>query len=417
MGTARGKVLVSMRAVLLVIDALGVGVMPDFAQERPLDAGAHTLRSVLQANSDLKINTLLRLGLGKLVETSSLGHTISDQPLASYGICQLAYPGADSFLGHQEIMGTIPKPPVKTLMSEASPHIEQRLVEAGYRVWRPLPGTDLLLVEEALVIGDNLEADPGLNINLTVATDIIDFAEALRIGRIVRQCVLVSRVIVFGGPGIDIAHILRHAHQYPNGQSGIDSPGVGVYNENLLVQHLGYGVDPDQQAASIVAKAGLPVTLIGKMADLISCRGAKKDPLVPTPAVMQAVLEAFRSEQAGLVAATVQETDLAGHTGDAARFGALLETVDRSLAEVLAETNASDLLIICADHGNDPNVHPGQHTREQVPLLVYQKGQPAVDLGTRPTLADIGATLSRYFGLGSTQDGTPISIRNAAHVE
>jgi hypothetical protein len=102
-------------------------------------------------------------------------------------------------------------------------------------------------VEEALVIGDNLEADPGLNINLTVATDIIDFAEALRIGQIVRQCVLVSRVIVFGGPGIDVEHILRHVHQRPNGQLGIDSPAVGVYNENLQVQHLGYGVDPSQQ--------------------------------------------------------------------------------------------------------------------------------------------------------------------------
>ena len=406
-----------MRVVLLVIDALGIGAMPDVAQGRPLDAGANTLHSVLRANPGLEIGTLLRLGLGNLLEPPALVHPDPSHPLASYGICQLAYPGADSYLGHQEIMGTIPKPPVTTLMRQVAPQIEQRLLEAGYHVQRPLQGADLLMVEEALVIGDNLEADPGLNINLTVATDLIDFAEALRIGQIVRQCVRVSRVIVFGGPGIDIEHILRHAHQHPNGQMGIDSPAVGVYNENLLVQHLGYGVDPDQQAASIIAQAGLPVTLIGKMADLISCARANKDSLVPTTAVMQAVLAAFRAETEGLVAATVQETDLAGHSGDASRFGALLEVVDRGLAELLTELNEADMLIICADHGNDPFVHPGQHTREQVPLLFYQKGRHATPLGIRRTLADIGATLCYYFDLLATQDGTPVLLRNAAPVE
>jgi phosphopentomutase len=407
---------VSRRAVLLVIDALGIGAMPDVAQTRPLDIGAHTLHSILRSNPGLEINTLLRLGLGHLVEESALFDSVPSQPLASYGICQLAYPGADSYLGHQEIMGTIPKPPVKTLMRQAAPQIEQRLLEAGYQVMRPLPGADLLLVEKALVIGDNLEADPGLNINLTVATDMIDFSEALRIGQIVRQCVRVSRVIVFGGPGIDVEHIMRNVHHLPNGQVGIDSPAVGVYNENLLVQHLGYGVDPKQQTASIVAQAGFPVTLIGKIADLISCAGANKDPLVPTTAVMQAVMAAFRAEQEGLVAATVQETDLAGHTGDACRFGTLLEIVDRNLTELLVEISEEDLLVICADHGNDPFINPGQHTREQVPLLLYQKGQTPIPLGVRQTLADIGATLSSYFGLQTTLDGTPISTRNTAVV-
>jgi phosphopentomutase len=195
---------------------------------------------------------------------------------------------------------------------------------------------------------------------------------------------------------------------------GIDSPAVGVYNENLLVQHLGYGVDPNLQAASIITQAGLPVTLIGKMADLIGCIEARKIPLVPTTEVMQSVLEAFLAEREGLIAATVQETDLAGHAGDASRFAAILEVVDRGLAELLTKINEADMLIICADHGNDPFVHPGQHTREQVPLLLYQKGRDASQLGMRRTLADIGATLSRFFGLQATQDGTPISDRYTA---
>jgi phosphopentomutase len=398
-----------MRAVLLVIDALGIGAMPDVGAMRPLDAGAHTLRSVLHANPDIKIKTLLELGLGHLLEPP--GHARNSvQSLASYGVCQLAHPGADSYLGHQEIMGTIPKPPIVTLMRQASADIARRLTAAGYRVRCPLPGTDLLLVEEAIIIGDNLEADPGLNINLTVPTDLIDFQVALQIGQIVRGCVQVSRVIVFGGPGIDVPHILRHVYQRPNGQVGVDSPAVGVYNENLRVQHLGYGVDPDRQAASICSRAGLQVILIGKMADLITCPGAKKDAVVPTAEVMQAVQVEFLAMQKGLVAATVQESDLAGHGGDARRFGSVLEAADQGAAALLPEIGEQDLLVVCADHGNDPFVHVGQHTREQTPLLLYRRGRPGVNLGLRRTLADVGATLTHYFNLPPTQDGTPIDL-------
>jgi phosphopentomutase len=399
-----------MRIILLVIDALGIGAMPDTARLRPLDAGANTLGSVLRANPALQIPTLLRLGLGRLLASAFLDQPVYP-PLASYGVCQLAYPGADSYLGHQEIMGTIPKPPVATLMREAGAEIALRLSAAGYNVRRLVPGQELLLVNDAVVVGDNLEADAGLNINLTVPTDQIDFDTALRMGQIVRQCVRVSRVIVFGGPGIDAQHILRHVHQRPNGQIGVDSPAVGVYNESLRVQHLGYGVDTSLQAASILSRSGLPVALIGKMADLIACPEASHNPVVPTPAVMQAIRAAFHGMPAGLVAATVQETDLAGHAGDAARFGAILETVDRQLDTLLKELGTQDVLIVCADHGNDPQVHAGQHTREQTPLLIYQKDRPARRLGVRQTLADIGATLTHSFGLQATQDGTPFSMR------
>lgn len=399
-----------MRIILLVLDALGIGAMADAAETRPLDCGANTLRSVLQANPGLHIPHLLGLGLARLA-ADWLPQARRGAPAASYGVCRLAYPGADSYLGHQEIMGTIPKAPVTTLMRQAGPEIARRLEGAGYRVSRPLAGEELLLVDGTVVVGDNLEADAGLNINLTVPTDQIDFDAALRMGQIVRQCVQVSRVIVFGGPGVDTAHILRHVHRRPNGQVGVDSPAVGVYNENLRVQHLGYGVDPERQAASILARAGLSVALIGKMADLIACPQASRDPAVPTPAVMQAIEEAFCGMPAGLTAATVQETDLAGHGGDTARFGAVLEAVDAGLGNLLPQLQAQDALIVCADHGNDPRVHLGQHTREQTPLLVYQPGRPAKPLGARRTLADIGASVTRYFGLPATQDGTPFALR------
>lgn len=399
-----------MRAILLVLDGLGIGEMPDVWRDRPQDEGANTLRSLAQNVSHLAVDNLLKLGLGHIVSAEWLAAPVAS-PLASYGRSRLAHKGADSYLGHQEIMGTIPKPPVATLMVRAAGHLEKLLTAHGYAVRRPLAGKNLLLVDEAVVIGDNLEADPGLNINLTVATDLIDFEEAARIGRIVRESVSVGRVIVFGGPGINTDDILGHVEQRENGQVGVDSPSLGVYNENLRVLHLGYGVDPERQAASILSRMGIPVVLLGKMADLIICPGAIKDPLVPTPQVMAALLHSYLDTREGLIAATVQETDLAAHEGDLLRLASVLEEVDKGLGALLPEIAEGDVLIVCADHGNDPQKNVGLHTREETPLLIYRQGRPAASLGVRDTLADIGATITHLFNAPSTQDGAIIVNR------
>jgi len=396
-----------MRIILLVLDALGIGAMPDVSAVRPQDEGANTLRTLVQNVSRLDVGNLRRLGLGRIAYLGPPDVPVS-APLAGYGRSRLAHVGADSYLGHQEIMGTIPKPPVKTLMDQAAGPLERELTARGHVVSRPLADRRLLLVDQAVVIGDNLEADPGLNINLTVATDLIDFEKALAIGRVVRAALSVSRVIVFGGPGIDTDDILSHVEQRGNGQIGVDSPSLGVYTQNLRVQHLGYGVDPHRQAASILSQAGIPIVLLGKMADLIVCPGAMRDSVVPTPQIMQALLQSYLSTREGLIAATVQETDLAAHEGDPARLASVLEEVDEGLGVLLPKIAPGDVLIICADHGNDPQMNIGLHTREETPLLLYQKGQPSTDLGVRDTLADIGATITHLFHAPPTQDGSTI---------
>ncbi len=396
-----------MRVILLVLDGLGVGEMPDVARVRPQDVGANTFKHIVENARSFQIDHLLQLGLGCCAGMPD-GDMNHSAPLASFGTSLLAHDGADSYLGHQEIMGTIPEPPIKTFMAEASDDLERELVKQGHMVTRPVPGTGLLLVDQAIVIGDNLEADPGLNINLTVATDWIDFQEALRIGRIVRNRVRVGRVIVFGGPGITTATILQNCHRRDNGQVGIDSPALGVYDEHLLIEHMGFGVDPERQAASILSGLGIPVVLLGKMADLIVCPGARRDPIVTTAQIMDVLISTFRDLTSGLIAATVQETDLAAHEGDVDRIAAVLHEVDRGLGRLLPEMKPTDALIVCADHGNDPKLSPGLHTREQTPLLVFRPGQPGRPLGSRSTLADIGATIVDLFDAPPTQNGMSI---------
>jgi phosphopentomutase len=123
---------------------------------------------------------------------------------------------------------------------------------------------------------------------------------------------------------------------------------------------------------------------------------------------MKALLQSYLSTREGLIAATVQETDLAAHEGDPARLASVLEEVDEGLGVLLPKIAPGDVLIICADHGNDPQMNIGLHTREETPLLIYQKGQPSTDLGIRDTLADIGATITHLFHAPPTQDGSTI---------
>lgn len=396
-----------MRAIMLVLDGLGVGAMDDVVHVRPQDKDANTLLHVAEAVGRLDLPVLNALGLGHIQPAPGLS---DNRPaLASFGQAALAYQGADSYLGHQELMGTIPLPAQFTLMQDVSDQIETALAAGDHTIRRLPDYPGLLVVDEAVVIADNLEADPGQNINVTAALAEIAFDAALRIGQIVRDIVQVARVIVFGGPELKLDKILSHIECHTNGQTGVNSPALHVYNEKLVIRHLGYGVDPTRQIASILADSGGRVSLLGKMADLIVCPQAQRDNAVPTLSVMQALLDGTRSGSFDFMAATVQETDLAGHEADPRRFASVLQQVDQGLEVLLPLLTADDVLIITADHGNDPTSLQPVHTRERVPVLVYQSGQSGRSLGLRTSLADMAATVAALFKVPMPQDGVSIA--------
>lgn len=393
-----------MKAILLVLDGLGIGAMDDVTETRPKDRHANTLKHIAEAVHPLRLPTLRALGLGNILALPEISP--QEIPLASYGECDLGYPGADSFMGHQAIMGTLPKEPHRVLMSEIHNEIAAALAAAGHQVTYPFPQHPILLVDGAVTVADNLEADAGQIINLTVPTRQIDFDQALEIGWIVRRTVKTSRVIVFGGPNITVTDIFNHVETRPTGQVGVNSPELGVYDEHLVVRHLGYGIDPQRQLASTYARANRPVFLAGKMADLIDCPAARRNAAVDSAQVMELIIDYAKKNVHGLMAATVQETDLAGHEKDPQRYANILKLVDEKLAALLPWISANDVLVITADHGNDPTL-PGtrQHTRERTPLLWYQPSKAAAPLGRRSSLADISAALARWAGLPWQGDG------------
>lgn len=391
------------RVILVVIDSLGVGYMDDVIKVRPEDLGANTFYNILNCVDNLSIPTLELLGINSILKHPNLKEK---KPLASYGTINLQHMGADSYAGHQEIMGTYPKVPNIAPFSECISEVKEALVQKGYNVVVPDKKMPYLLVENYIVIADNIETDYGQIYNITAPLDYIPFEKVMEIGQLVRSTVKVSRVIALGGKEITIDNIIDSIERRKDGLVGVNSPKSGVYNKGYNVRHLGFGVDHKTQVSSILIQNGKRVVLIGKMQDVINSSKAMKKPAVDTNLVMEEILQSMEENKEGLIAATVQETDLAGHSEDPNKYADKIMIVDKYLAKIMEKMTENDMLIITADHGNDPTIGNSQHTRERTPLLVYRRGGLSIDLGLRDSLSDIASTISEYFDVIRPQNGT-----------
>lgn len=391
------------RVIILILDSLGVGYMSDAKDYHPQDVGANTFSHILDKVPSLQIPTFERLGINKILQHPNLK---SMGNIASYGVCNLMHQGADSFEGHNEIMGTKPKRTYLAPFIENMDEVKQALEKAGYKVAIPNPELPYLLVNDFVIVADNIETDYGQIYNVSAPLDYISFDDVLKIGQCVRQHVKVNRVIALGGENVTPEHLQNSVERREDGLVGVNSPKSNVYKQGYQVRHLGYGISPEHQLPTLAIKAGLEVSLVGKMQDVIYCEGANKFPGVDTDQVMQGILSEMDHVQHGVIAATVQETDLAGHAQNPLRYANRIEVVESYLPHILEKMNDEDLLIMSADHGNDPTIGHNQHTREKTYLLAYHKKLTPVHLGERKTLSDIAATAADYLGLANIENGT-----------
>ncbi|MCW2736852.1 phosphopentomutase [Nocardioides sp.] len=389
------------RVVILVLDGFGVGEMPDRPNE---DAGANTLRNIDRVEGPLDLPNLAQLGLGHLSDVR--GVPAVKAPTAAFGRCRLDYPGADTFMGHQEIMGGGLEAVELMLLCEVRDTVWTALQDAGLRCEDIEGAGSPILVEGCVLVHDNVEARARLNINLTASLDDISFDRLTEIGYVVRNAVQVPRVIVVGGRGYGVEEMRQHLVERDPGQIGVDTPALGVYDEHYEVRHLGVAVDTSRQLPTLAQAAGLDVLLLGKAADVVQCAGARSENLIATEEVLARTIEELARMERGLIVANVQETDLAGHEQNTARFARMLAVVDQRLPELIAQLSIEDVLFITGDHGNDPTIGHSQHTREFTPAIAYGPAVEPCSLGTRGSLADIGATAAQWLDLAATSSGT-----------
>ncbi|MFL0251313.1 phosphopentomutase [Clostridium neuense] len=392
------------RFIVIVLDSFGIGYMEDAALVRKQDVGANTLKHILREVPNLKLKNLEKMGI-----MNALGKDYKEMKkskAATFGKSALMHDGADTFLGHQEIMGTRPQKPLMEPFSKSIEKVKSALEKEGYNVeYKIKDNLKLLFVNGCVTVGDNIEADLGQVYNITAALDNIDYSEVLKIGKIVRKSVKVSRVITFGGRRTSPSNILAAMEAKEGKYLGINAPESGVYNCDYHCVHLGYGIDENVQVPTILGKAGIQVSLFGKVADIVSNEYGKSVGCVDTEEVMKLTLEELNKMEEGFICTNVQETDLAGHAQDAEKYAEKLKIADKYIGLIIDKMTKEDRLIVMADHGNDPTIGHSHHTREYVPLLIYGENLKVGFIGSRKTLSDVGATVSDFFHVKSPENG------------
>ena len=392
------------RFIVIVLDSYGVGYMDDVLEVRPRDFGANTCKHIIDKIPELKLENLEKLGL-----MNALGEDYGKMkinPKAVFGKSKLMHHGGDTFLGHQEIMGTRPVKPLIAPFSHYIDKVYDALIKEGYKVEKIGDKIQYLWVNNCVAVGDNLETDLGQVYNVTTTFQKISFEDELKIGEVVRKIVEVERVIVFGGTEATIESIKAAKEEREEKYVGINAPKSKVYEKGYMVRHLGYGINPETQVPTILGKENIPVILVGKVADIVlNEKGKSFLNLVDTSKIFDITLSELDKVENGFIAVNIQETDLAGHAENAERYAQILKLSDKYIGKIMEKLNEKDILIITADHGNDPTIGHSQHTRENVPILIYKKGLESVNIGHRETMSDIGATVADYFKTKMPENG------------
>jgi phosphopentomutase len=392
------------RFIVIVLDGFGMQATEDASIARPGDETASTLGSILNDFPRLKLPTLEKMGLmnayGK--ESKKMKFSFS----ANYGRSELMHFGADTFMGHQEIMGTLPKKPVVQSFQNKVDKIKKHLENKGHKV-EILRNGELryLLVDDYCTVADNIEADLGTAYNCTAPLDFMSFEKELEIGKRVREVAIVNRVIPFGGTGNTIEDILAAEEVREGKYIGIHAVNSKSYAHGYQCRHLGYGIDEKMQVPTILNNIGVPVTLFGKVADIVINDNGKSISCVDTKEVLDLTIEEVRNMEHGFICTNVQETDLAGHSQNSSWFKMLLEIADEKIGEIIKLLKDEDILLVMADHGNDPRIGHNKHTRENVPILIYKKGVNGVNIGLRKTLSDVGATVCDFYNAPAPENG------------
>jgi phosphopentomutase len=381
------------RVNIIIIDACGVGELPDAADYG--DQGAATLPHVAQANGGLSMPVCENLGLGNIVSIGGIPPT--SEPLAAYGKMAERSPGKDSTLGHWEIGGVIVDRPLPLFPQGFPPELVERFERAaGIETIGNLAasGTEIIarLGEEHLAT-----LKPILYTSADSVFQLAAHEDVFRLPRLYEICE-VARELLMGDFGV--GRVIARPFAGP--------PGKFFRTHGRRDFSL---APPAKTFLDLLAEVNRATLAIGKVDDLYAHRGITTAHKATNNAeVMAAVRQTIRYDyEHDLVFSNCVDFDqLWGHRNDERGFARGLEDFDISLGQVLPHLRKNDLLIITADHGCDPTLKCStDHTREYVPLLVCGSGvAPGRNLGTRKTFADIAATVAEIFELPAIFPGT-----------
>ncbi|MCF6408307.1 phosphopentomutase [Pseudalkalibacillus salsuginis] len=379
------------RVFLIVMDSVGIGEAPDAARFN--DEGADTLGHIAEKMNGLEMPNMAKLGLSNIREIKGIEK--SDKPAAHYGKMQEASNGKDTMTGHWEIMGLHIEQPFKTFPDGFPQELLNELEEkTGRKIIgnKPASGTEILveLGKEHMETGALIvytSADSVLQI--AAHEDVVPIEELYEICKIARELTLDEKYMV----GRIIAR-----------------PFIGETGafERTANRH-DYALKPfGRTVMNEMKDAEFDVIAIGKISDIYDGEGVTKTVRTTSNRDgMDQIVKIADQNFTGISFLNLVDFDAKfGHRRDPIGYGEALEEFDARLPELLGKLKEDDLLLITADHGNDPVHHGTDHTREYVPLLAYHKNiEEGKELPLRETFADVGATIADNFEITAPQFG------------
>jgi phosphopentomutase len=378
------------RAIVIVLDSVGIGELPDAAAYG--DQGSDTIGHIAQ-QVPLRVPTLRSLGLARIA-------AIGPQPAAETAVHAVgrmaeASAGKDSVTGHWEMMGIVLERPFPVFPHGFPQEIISRFSQrTGRGVLGNKAASGTQIIDE---LGPE-HMRTGSLIVYTSADSVFQIAaheEIVPIPELYRACEIAYELV---GDGLGVGRVIARPF--------VGAPGAFKRTAN---RH-DFALPPaGETLLDRASNAGLPVVAIGKIHDLFAGRGITRAVhTVSDDDGMDHLAREMETVDNGLIFINLVDFDTQyGHRNDVAGYAANLERFDARLAAVLPGLRPDDLLVVTADHGNDPSTPSTDHSREHVPLLVAGSAvRREVNLGTRQTFADLGQTLAEVFGVGRMASGT-----------
>ena len=369
------------RATLIVLESLGVGAMPD--ADAWGDGGSDTLGHIAE-RVGLQVPNLRSLGLANIRPLTGLSPV--PNPTASYGKLATAGAGKDTVAGHWELACCRVDQKFRDFPEGFPPEIMEAFAARTGHGWLgnvAASGTEIIerLGPEHLATGK-----PIVYTSADSVFQVAAHEDQISLEELYRICQISFEIVAPFG----VARVIARPF--------VGKPGAFVRTEGRRDFAL---TPPRPTLMDQLHAEAIPTTSIGKVKSIYGDRGfSQAIKAGNNGSITQATLDALDTQKSGLIFANLVDFDMKyGHRRDAPGYARALEDFDRRVPELLGRLGEEDLLILTADHGNDPTFPGTDHTREYVPVLLYRKGSPGRELGLRPTLADVGASLGAWLGI------------------
>lgn len=390
------------RAIIVVIDSMGIGAMPDHAEFNDI-AECNTLKNVCHFNKGLKAPNMAKLGLGKIQDFEGIENV--PNPIGQYGTMQEKSKGKDTTTGHWEIAGLVSEKPFSTFPNGFPKELIDKFIEetkcGGILANKPASGT--AIIEEL----NDVHHKTKFPIVYTSADSVFQIAldtDMIPLETLYEWCHIARRLLDEGN--YHVSRVIARPYKVIDGKP----TRIGKDRRDYSVEPTG------ETLLNRVKESGGEVVAIGKIEDIFSKAGithaihtgSNKEGLELTLKAVENKLDLesikydstpanFKPNKSIIFTNLVDTDMLYGHRNNAEGYGNAIEEIDEYVGKILPELSEDDLLIITADHGCDPTVPGTDHTREYVPVLFYNKNMEAKDLGVMLGFDNIAKKITEWI--------------------